>query len=56
MSFYKVLVIGEVGVGKTSLVNRIVYNSFSEKYKSTIGCEFGLKIIQINGENVRIQL
>lgn len=56
MSFYKVLVIGEVGVGKTSLVNRIVYNSFSEKYKATIGCEFGLKIIEIKGESVRIQL
>ena len=48
--------IGEVGVGKTSLVNRIVYNSFSEKYKATIGCEFGLKIIEVRGENVRIQL
>lgn len=56
MSFYKVLVIGEVGVGKTSLVNRIVYNSFSEKYKATIGCEFGLKIVEVQGENVRIQL
>jgi small GTP-binding protein len=56
MSFYKVLVIGDVGVGKTSLVNRIVYNSFSEKYKATIGCEFGLKIIEIKGESIRIQL
>lgn len=56
MSFYKVLVIGDVGVGKTSMVNRIVYNTFSEKYKATIGCEFGLKIIEINGESIRIQL
>ena len=56
MSFYKVLVIGDVAVGKTSMVNRIVYNTFSEKYKATIGCEFGLKIIEINGESVRIQL
>jgi small GTP-binding protein len=56
MSFYKVLVIGDVGVGKTSMVNRIVYNTFSEKYKATIGCEFGLKILEINGESVRIQL
>lgn len=56
MSFYKVLVIGDVGVGKTSMVNRIVYNTFTEKYKATIGCEFGLKIMEINGEPVRIQL
>lgn len=56
MSFLKVLVIGDVGTGKTSLVNRIVYNTFTEKYKATIGCEFGLKILDINGEAVRIQL
>lgn len=56
MSFFKVLVIGDVGVGKTSMVNRIVYNTFTEKYKATIGCEFGLKIIEINGEPVRVQL
>lgn len=56
MSFLKILVIGDVGTGKTSLVNRIVYNNFTEKYKATIGCEFGLKIMDINGEAVRIQL
>ena len=56
MSFYKVLVIGDSGVGKTSLTNKIVFNSFSEKYKATIGCEFGLKILDLNGETCRIQL
>ena len=56
MSFLKILVIGDVGTGKTSLVNRIVYNNFTEKYKATIGCEFGLKVMEINGEAVRIQL
>lgn len=56
MSFLKILVIGDVSTGKTSLVNRIVYNSFSEKYKATIGCEFGLKIMEINGESIRVQL
>ena len=56
MSFYKVLVIGESGVGKTSLTNKIVFNTFAEKYKATIGCEFGLKIIEIDGQSSRIQL
>jgi small GTP-binding protein len=56
MNFHKILVIGDVAVGKTSLVNRVVYNSFSEKYKATIGCEFGIKIMKIDGEEVRIQL
>ncbi|OMJ74612.1 hypothetical protein SteCoe_26432 [Stentor coeruleus] len=56
MNFHKILVIGDVAVGKTSLVNRVVYNSFSEKYKATIGCEFGIKMMKIDGEDVRIQL
>lgn len=56
MNFHKILVIGDVAVGKTSLVNRVVYNSFSEKYKATIGCEFGIKQMKIDGEEVKIQL
>lgn len=56
MNFHKILVIGDVAVGKSSLVNRVVYNSFSEKYKATIGCEFGIKMMNIDGEDIRIQL
>jgi len=56
MNFHKILVIGDVAVGKTSLVNRVVYNSFSEKYKATIGCEFGIKQMKVDGEEVKIQL
>lgn len=56
MSFFKVLVIGDVSCGKTSLVNRIVHSTFSESYKATLGCEFGLKILDVDGESVRVQL
>jgi small GTP-binding protein len=33
-----------------------VSNSFNEVYKATIGCEFGFKIIEVNGETIRVQL
>ena len=33
---YKVLVIGDVSVGKTSIIKRLVNNTFSENYKSTV--------------------
>ena len=56
MSFCKVLVIGETGVGKTSLTNKMVYNTFSHQYKATIGCEFALKILDFCGETIKIQL
>lgn len=56
MSFLKVLVIGETATGKSSLVNRLVQNMFQENYKATIGCEFGFKVIEVNGVTLRVQL
>ena len=56
MSFLKILVIGEVATGKTSLANRIVSNNFSENYRPTIGCEFGFKVLELKEETVRVQL
>jgi small GTP-binding protein len=56
MSFFKVLVIGDVSAGKTALVHRLVNDSFSDKYKATLGCEFGLKTIEIGKRHVRVQL
>ena len=57
MSFFlKVLVVGDVATGKTSLVNRLVSNVYNEAYKATVGCEFGFKVVEIGGETVRVQL
>jgi len=42
----KVLVVGDVGAGKTALVQRAVYNRFTENLKSTIGVDFALKRIR----------
>lgn len=54
---FKVLVVGEVAGGKTSLVRRYVYNNFSENYQTTIGADFALKIIRCEDGNViRLQL
>lgn len=54
---YKILVVGDIGVGKTSLIKRYVHGIFSIHYKSTIGVDFALKVIHWNDNtNIRLQL
>lgn len=53
---YKVLVIGDLGVGKTSIIKRYVQQRFSGNYRATIGVDFALKVLSWGGETVRLQL
>ncbi|XP_039264384.1 ras-related protein Rab-7L1-like [Styela clava] len=54
---YKVLVIGDVRVGKTSFVHRFVNNTFKENYKVTLGVDFALKTLELSdGQALKLQL
>lgn len=54
---FKVLVIGDHKVGKTSFVKRYVKNQFYEELKTTIGVDFSMKVIDWDGHTrVRLQL
>ena len=44
---YKILIIGNSGVGKTSLMNRFCNNAFMQTYIDTIGVDFKTKIIKL---------
>ncbi|XP_043911588.1 ras-related protein Rab-38-like [Protopterus annectens] len=54
---YKVLVVGDLGVGKTSIIKRYVHQIFSQHYRATIGVDFALKVLQWDENTiVRLQL
>ena len=40
---FKVILIGEISVGKTSLMRRFVHKSFASDTKGTIGADFMVK-------------
>lgn len=46
----KICMIGDFGVGKTSLVARFVKNAFSDKYLTTVGVKMDTKLIEVNPE------
>jgi len=50
----KIILIGNIGVGKTSLVTRFINNTFSENYLSTIGVKIDKKSIALNHINVNL--
>ncbi|KAK6486527.1 ras-related protein Rab-38-like [Huso huso] len=54
---YKILVIGDLGVGKTSIIKRYVHQNYSQNYRATIGVDFALKVLNWDTDTVvRLQL
>ncbi|CAI2379753.1 unnamed protein product [Moneuplotes crassus] len=53
---YKVIMLGDCGVGKSHIMQRYVGDTFDEELDATIGAEFSEKIITLsNGVNVKVQ-
>ena len=52
---YKIILVGEVSVGKTSIIGRYLNNSFSDDYRCTIQAEQQTKVIK-EDENTSIKL
>jgi len=53
---FKLLVIGDSGVGKSCLLLRFADDIYSETYISTIGVDFKIKTIDIGGKTVKLQI
>lgn len=53
---FKVLMIGDSGVGKSALLIRFAERIFSENYIATIGVDFKIRTVEIDGERVKLQI
>ncbi|XP_075219781.1 ras-related protein Rab-7L1-like isoform X1 [Lycorma delicatula] len=54
---FKVIIIGDPTVGKTSYVQRYVQNSYRKDYKGTVGVDFALKILKWSEmQTIKLQL
>ncbi|KAK4421190.1 Ras-related protein RABA1f [Sesamum alatum] len=53
---FKVVLIGDSGVGKSNLLSRFTKNEFSQESKSTIGVEFATRSIQVDDKIVKAQI
>ena len=56
MTARKVMLLGEIGVGKSSIVQRLVFDKFEATYKPTIGVDFALKNVKLGPYLIRLQL
>jgi small GTP-binding protein len=55
-TIFKVIIVGEGGVGKTSLVRRSVDDFFKEDMKMTIGVDLSVKKMTCDGEDKYLQI
>lgn len=53
---FKVLIIGDSGVGKSNLLLRFIKNEYSEHLKSTVGAEFSSKLMTVDQVVVKVQI
>ncbi|RUS91512.1 hypothetical protein EGW08_000733 [Elysia chlorotica] len=53
---FKIVLIGDAGVGKTCVVQRFKSGTYTEKHGSTIGVDFTMKTLNIDGKLVKLQI
>ena len=53
---FKVVLIGDSGVGKSNLLSRFTKNEFNLESRTTIGVEFATKCIECDGKVIKAQI
>ena len=55
-NFLKIVILGDSGVGKTSLLQQYVHKKANSNTKPTIGADFSKKEVEIEGQVVTLQI
>lgn len=53
---FKIIIIGDSGVGKSCFLLRFTDNDFKEDHNVTIGVEYGAKNVRVNGRTIKLQI
>ena len=53
---FKIVLVGDSGVGKSSILLRFADDTFTESYISTIGVDFRFKTIEVDGKVAKLQI
>lgn len=52
---FKIVLIGDCGTGKTCVVQRFKNGTFIEKHGNTIGVDFSMKTVVVDGKKVKVK-
>lgn len=53
---FKIVLIGDCGTGKTCIVQRLKSGNFIERHGNTIGVDFSMKTLVVDGKKVKVSL
>jgi small GTP-binding protein len=53
---FKLILVGDSYVGKTNILSKYIKNEFNQNTKSTVGVEFGTKILKIEDKIIKAQI
>jgi len=55
-ALFKIIIIGDSGVGKSCFLLQFTEGDFKEDHNVTIGVEYGAKVLSVAGKNIKLQI